>query len=38
MRGGTLFVEFDNEKAYLSSEVTPVFTGETIQNSENVEE
>lgn len=30
MRGGTLFVEFDNEKAYLSSEVTPVFTGETI--------
>ena len=38
MRGGTLFVEFDDEKSYLSSEVTPVFMGETMKNYETIEE
>lgn len=38
MRGGTLFVEFDNEKSYLSGEVTPVFTGETMKNCQTGEE
>lgn len=29
MRGGTLFVQFDNKKSYLEGIVTPVFYGET---------
>ena len=31
MRGGTLFVQFDDKKSYLGGVVTPVFYGETFE-------
>lgn len=34
MRGGTLFVEFDDKKSYLGGVVTPVFYGETFETED----
>ncbi len=34
MRGGTLFVQFDDKKSYLGGTVTPVFEGETFETED----